>query len=309
MTAKIDVVLDVLRNPDATLTAKMLYNLSDLEGEDKKQLYEEWGTIPLERRRKLMHRIVEVAETNFEMDFSAVTQLAMTDLDAELREAAVDASWTDESPEMLRRLMPLASIDISPNVRAAAVGALGRFIEMGELGKFDKQHARQAELLALKIYNNASLDTNIRRRALEAISNCSRPEVAGMIEESYKDNDIRMRSSAVYAMGRTCDERWEGIVLRELKNRDAMMRYEAARAAGELSMEQAIPQLGKLLEEADREVMEMAVWALGEIGGAEAQRFLRELSDQAEKDGDDDLVSAIEEALAAATLAGGDLVF
>jgi hypothetical protein len=74
-------------------------------------------------------------------------------------------------------------------------------------------------------------------------------------------------------------------------------------------MEQAIPQLGKLLEEADREVMEMAVWALGEIGGAEAQRFLRELSDQAEKDGDDDLVSAIEEALAAATLAGGDLVF
>lgn len=309
MTAKIDVVLDVLRNPDATLTAKMLYNLSDLEGEDKAQLYQEWGTIPLERRRKLMHRIVEVAETNFEMDFSAVTQLAMTDLDSELREAAVEASWTDESPDMLRRLMPLASIDISPNVRAAAVSALGRFIEMGELGKFDKQHARQAELLALKIYNNTSLDISIRRRALEAISNCSRPEVASMIEESYKDSDIRMRSSAVYAMGRTCDERWEGIVMRELKNRDAMMRYEAARAAGELSMEQAIPQLGKLLEEADREVMEMAVWALGEIGGAEAQRYLRELSDQAEKDGDDELVSAIEEALAAATLAGGDLVF
>jgi HEAT repeat protein len=309
MTAKMDQVLEVLRNPDAPLTAKMLYNLTDLEGADKEQLYLEWGTIPLDRRRKLMHRLAEVAETNFEMDFSAVTRLAMTDLDSELREAAVDASWTDESPDMLRRLMPLASIDISPNVRAAAVAALGRFIELGEDNKFDKQMARQAENLAIKIYNNHSLDIDIRRRALEAISNCSRSEVPAMIEEAYKQHDTRMRASALYAMGRTCDERWSSTVLRELKNTDAMLRYEATRAAGELSLEQAVPLLGKMLGEADREVQEMAIWSLGEIGGGDAQRFLRELSEQAEKDGDDELVEAIEEALAAASLAGGDLAF
>lgn len=309
MSEKIELALEILRNPDAPLSAKALYNLSDLEGEDRERLYQEWGTIPLERRRKLMHRVAEVSETNFDMDFSAVTRLAMTDLDAELREAAVEAAWTDESPEMLNRLLPMASIDFSPSVRAAAISALGRFIELGEDGKFDKQLARQAENLAIRIYKNEDLDTEIRRRALEAISNCSRPEVMEMIEDGYKHRDLRMRASAVYAMGRTCDEQWENIVLKELQNRDALMRYEAVRAAGELSIESALPLLARLIEEADREVMEMTVWSLGEIGGAEAQRLLREKADEAERDGDDDLSEAIEEALATASLAGGDFAF
>jgi HEAT repeat protein len=309
MSEKIELALEILRNPDAPLSAKALYNLSDLEGEDRDRLYQEWGTIPLERRRKLMHRMAEVVETNFDMDFSAVTRLAMTDLDSELREAAVEASWTDESPEMLNRLMPMASIDFSPSVRAAAISALGRFIELGEDGKFDKQLARQAENLAIRIYKNESLDTEIRRRAIEAISNCSRPEVQGMIEDAYKHRDIRMRASAVYAMGRTCDEQWESIVLKELQNRDALMRYEAVRAAGELTTESALPVLANLIEEADREVMEMTVWALGEIGGAEAQRLLRVKAEEAERDGDDDLSEAIEEAIASASLAGSDFAF
>ena len=309
MSEKIELALEILRNPDAPLSAKALYNLSDLEGEDKDRLYQEWGTIPLERRRKLMHRMAEVVETNFDMDFSAVTRLAMTDLDAELREAAVEASWTDESPEMLNRLMPMASIDFSPSVRAAAISALGRFIELAEDGKFDKQLARQAENLAIRIYKNENLDTEIRRRAIEAISNCSRSEVQDMIEDAYSHRDIRMRASAVYAMGRTCDEQWENTVLKELQNRDALMRYEAVRAAGELTIESALPLLGTLIEEPDREVMEMTVWALGEIGGAEAQRLLRVKAEEAERDGDDDLSEAIEEAIATASLAGSDFAF
>ncbi|MBX3066023.1 MAG: HEAT repeat domain-containing protein [Anaerolineae bacterium] len=309
MSAKIEHALEILLDPDAPLTAKAIYNLSDLSGEDKDRLYREWGTIPLERRRKLMSRITEISETNFEMDFSTLTRLALTDLDAELREIAIESAWSDESPEMLRQLMPMASIDMSIAVRAAAVGALGRFIELGEHAKFDKQLARQAENLAIRIYKDEKIDTEIRRRALEAISHCSRSEVPDMIEDAYNSRDIRMRASAVFAMGQSADERWEEIVLKEMRNRDALMRFEAARASGELAIEAAVPILTKMLDEDDREVMEMAIWSLGEIGGAEAQRLLHELSDRIESEGDDDLIEAIEEALASASLSGGDMVF
>jgi HEAT repeat protein len=306
MSVKIEQALEVLLNLDVPLSAKMLYNLSDLEGADRDRLYQEWGTIPLERRRKLLHRVAEVSETNFDMDFSALTRLALTDLDAELREAAVEASWTDESPEMLNRLLPMASIDLSVSVRAAATSALGRFIELGEHGKFDRQLARQAENLAIRLYRSEKNDIEIRRRALEALSNCSRPEVLPMIEEAYRHNDSRMQASAVYAMGRTCDERWESTVMKELGSRDALMRYEATRAAGELTLENALPYLAQSLDEPDREIMEMTVWALGEIGGGEAQRLLRQKADEAEKDGDEELSEAIEEALASASVAGGE---
>lgn len=309
MSAKIEHALEILLDPDAPLTAKAIYNLSDLAGEDKDRLYREWGTIPLERRRKLMARITEIAETNFEMDFSTLTRLALTDLDAELRGIAIESAWSDESPEMLRQLMPMASIDMSVAVRAAAIGALGRFIELGEHAKFDRQLARQAENLAIRLYNDEHNDTEVRRRALEAISHCSRGEVPSMIEDAYSSRDIRMRASAVFAMGQSADERWEEIVLKEMRNRDALMRFEAARASGELAIEAAVPILTRMLDEDDREVMEMAIWSLGEIGGAEAQRLLRELSDRVESEGDDDLIEAIEEALATASLSGGDMVF
>jgi HEAT repeat protein len=304
---KIDLVLEVLNDPHRTLTAKMIYNLSDLEGEDKDTLYQAWGAIPLERRRLLMTRLAEISETNFDMDFGAVTKLALTDLDSDLREAAVEASWTDESADMLNRLMPMASIDPSTAVRAAAASALGRYILQGELGKFPKQQARQAENLAIRIYHSPTEDLSVRRRALEAISNCSRPEVPALIEDAYKHKDARMRTSAVYAMGRTCDNKWASIVLKEIKNGDAAMRYEAARAAGELELEAAVPLIADLLDEPDRELVEMAVWALGEIGSGEAQKLLRMMAERAEEDGDDVLSEAVEEALASASLAGGDL--
>ncbi|MFN7210755.1 MAG: hypothetical protein ACK4P1_10250, partial [Aggregatilineales bacterium] len=75
----------------------------------------------------------------------------------------------------------MASVDPSPSVRAAAVGALGRFILQAELGKFSPMQARQAERVAVKLYNNRQEDIRVRCRALEAIANSSRAEVVGMI--------------------------------------------------------------------------------------------------------------------------------
>jgi HEAT repeat protein len=309
MATNFQDTLAVLKNDEQPITAEAIYSLSDLHGENLQSLTAAWGAIPVERRQTLIQRLIDTAETNFDMDFNAVARLALTDLDDTVRAAAVEAALIDESPDMLRYLMGLASGDISDEVRAAAVSALGSYILQGELGKLDPELARRAENIALKLYNDPNERIDVRRRALEAIANCSREGVDEMISASYKDDNSRMRASAVFAMGRSCDTRWSSVVLRELDSADPEMRYEAARTAGELELQEALPHLARLLDDDDREIMEMAVWSLGEIGGQRAQRLLEDIIERADETGDDSLLEAAEEALGAASLAGGDLVF
>jgi len=304
-----DELLQVLQNDEQPFVADVIYGLSDLTDESVQRLGSVWGAIPADRRLSLVNRLNEAAETNFDMDFSAVARLAMTDLNDDVRAAAVDAAWMDDSPAMLQRLMSLASADLSENVRASAASALGKYILQGELGQLAPDLARRAENTALKLYNNANESVAVRRRALEAIANCGREGVNEMIDEAYRDDDPQMRYSAVFAMGRSCDPKWAEVVLRELSSSNPEMRFEATRTAGELELKAAIPQLGRLLEDNDREIVEMAIWSLGEIGGTQAQRLIEDMLELADDAGDDALVEALEEALGAASLAGEDLVF
>jgi HEAT repeat protein len=116
-----------------------------------------------------------------------------------------------------------------------------------------------------------------------------------------------MQISAVFAMGRTYDEQWGDYVRQQLDSEDPEMRYEAARAAGELELEDAVPGLARLALDSDREIKEVAIWSLGEIGSREATRVLERLATEAKRLGDDDLLEAIEDALASASLGGGSL--
>ncbi len=238
MATKFDAVLVNLQDVDRPLAAETIYGLSDLNTDDLKRLGAVWGGIPLERRRSLIHRLVEAAETNFDMDFGAVTRLALTDLDDEVRATAVEATWTDESPDMLRRLMGLASGDRAEAVRAAAVSALGQFILLGELGKYDPMLTRQAENVALKLYHNAAETVDVRRRALEAIANCGREGVSEMIEESYQHGDARMRESVPQ-------------LARLLDGEDREVMEMAVWALGEIGGKQAQQLLDDLIERAE----------------------------------------------------------
>ncbi len=308
MAKTLNEVLTELGELDQPISGDTIYKMADLNADEYKQLQASWGGIPVERRRALMQRLTETSETNFDMDFGEVIRLALTDLDDQLRAIAIEAAWDDDTPDMATRLIAMASGDIAEDVRAAAVSALGRFILLGELGKYDRDLARRAENIALKLYNDKNEKLQVRRRALESIANCGREGVEGMIDEAYEHRDPQMRASAVFAMGRSCDAKYASIVLRELTSDDPEMRYEATRAAGELELRQAVPYLADILLENDREIMEMAVWSLGEIGGDEARRLLEDVMERADERGDDGLAEAVEEALDAASLAGKDLV-
>lgn len=309
MAVRFDEVIRALQDESTPLGRSLLRRLSNLGDDERATLQRSWGGIPHERRRDVLRHLSQMMDSDFDMDFSAVTRLALTDLQDDVREAAVEASWADETPTVFNRLMSMATVDSSSSVRAAALSALGRFILAGELGKFDPSLARQAENIAIRLYQQPGADLEVRRRALEAIANSSRPEVRKMIEDAYASEHARMRASAIYAMGRTCDADWGDITLRELASDDPAIRFEAVRAAGELELEEAVPLIAPFLTEGDRQMMETAVWALGEIGGAEARRLLSSMLRYAEDTDDAELLELVEDAIASASLIGGGMVF
>lgn len=306
--AKFNQALALLREPEAPFTADMIRSLSDLSGADLHDFSTLWPSLLPLRRRDLITRLVETAETNFEFDFGPIILLALDDPDEEVRRLALDGIFEDSPPTVIERVIGLAKSDPFSEVRAAATQTLGQFILQGELGKLPDHLNTRLQDTVLALYNNMNEALDVRRRALEAIANCGREGVKDMIREAYFADDLPMRVSAVFAMGRTCDDAWASHVLDELDSEEPEMVYEAARAAGELELKKALPRLIEMAYEDDREVQEMAIWALGEIGGKQARNALNELAALAEENGDDELSDAVQEAQSVASMVGEDLI-
>jgi HEAT repeat protein len=303
----LETTLTALRDSDGTVNATIYYGLSGLEHADIVQLALTWDALDPVFRRKVLQELLESAEANVELDYSALGAYALVDTDPGVREAAVELLWEDESIAMMDRLIDMAQFDDAFEVRAAAASALGRFILLGELGDLDESQTIRAQDAAIRILNNLSEDIDVRRRALEAIANSGHEIVDEAIREAYDSPDRRMNASAVFAMGRTYDEQWSPFVLQQLDSDDSEMRYEAARAAGELEIEEAVRALTRLALDDDREVKEVAIWSLGEIGTKEASRFLERLATDAKRHKDAELLEVIEDALGAASMNGGSL--
>src|SRR5690606_29060201 len=286
----------------APVSATIYYGLSGLTSEELAEIMPVWQALADDERRRIIRFMVDVGEVNFDLDYVEFGNAALQDPDAEVREAAIELLFDDMSIEHMDRLLELAQWDEAPSVRAAAVGALGRFILAGEYEEIPASAATRAEEVAISLWSNDSEDVDVRRRALEAIANSSHEIVPEAIEEAYQSFETRMRVSALFAMGRTNDRMWSEYVMRELNSDDPEMRYEAARAAGELSLRKAVQSLIRLASGSDREIAEVAIWSLGEIGGEQAKRALSMLAQQAEQAEDDELVEAVEDALASAEL-------
>lgn len=295
---------------EGSIPATLYYGLSGLSLADLAQLQPVWEAIDPYLRHVLLIELAEASELNFEFDYHELGFFALNDPDGSVREAAIELLWEDESPELMSRLIDIAQWDDSIAARAAATSALGRFVLLGEYEEISDAEAERVQDTIISILTNNDEDVDVRRRALEAISNCGHEIVPGVIEEAYESAERKMQISALYAMGRTYDpDAWGETVLRELSGYDAEMRYEAARSAGELELKEAVPGLGRMAVDDEREVQEVAIWSLGEIGGREAIRVLSALVEDAEVSDDESLVEAIEDAIGNASLVGESLDF
>ena len=249
--------------------------LSDLGSTERADFRENWPTVPTDRRRFIVHELVQMAEDNIDLDFRHVFLVALEDRDPEVRTTAVEGLYEDESRLLLGRLLDMLRLDPDDGVREAVARALGRFTYIAQCT--DKLGANGDKLrqVLLDRANDRDEDTDVRRRAIEALGYFQGDrEIEALIAEAYEGGGVRAES-ALFAMGRSMDERWQQVVLDELESSRPAMRYEAARAAGEMTMAEALPFLTRLSQDRDTEVRLAAIWSLGQIGGKPAREALQ----------------------------------
>jgi HEAT repeat protein len=296
VTRKSTAFTEALRHLQSSekLQVVQLYGLSVISVADFESFKQVWPTLADARRRKLMHRLVELAETNFEVDFTPIFLQGLTDEDGRVRAKAVEGLWEVEDQALVGPLTHLLRADPLVEVRAVAATALGQYILLGELEEIDGAPAHLAEQAILEAIRDPNEEVEVCRRAIEAIGYSGGAGVRNLLEAAYYDEDQRMQVSAIFAMGRSADRIWIPILIQELENRDSEIRFQAARSCGELEAQEAVPKLINLIEiEADYEVQTVAIWSLGRIGGALAQEALETLAA-----GDDKVLrEAAEEAL------------
>lgn len=254
--------------------------LSDLGPEMLKVFWTAWRHFPAERRLAIVRELDELAEDNVDLDFRAVFRACLSDPDAEVRAAAVNGLWEDESLATMNRF--IAMLDDEAGVaRAAATIALARFAYRCQIGDLSAAEGTRLLAVLLRTATDPEQPLEVRRRAVEALGYFASSKEAQMeIGRAYAHSNLAMRESALLAMGRSMRPTWFPYIERELKSPSPALRYEAARAVGELAEEgrPLLPALLPLVDDEDTEISLAAIWALGQVGGASARRVLERLA-------------------------------
>lgn len=279
---------------ESIVSADVLYGLSDLTSVQIKALERVWADLPSSYKHRLITSLLEASEADFELAYDEVSSLGVEDESALVRAASLDLMWESESLETMHLMLKHVRSDESPNVRARGLVGLGKFILLGEYEEIPESLAIEAQDLAVAMHEDNAQPLEVRRRALEALSNSSHGKKNKLIHDAYHSSEHLLKVSAVFAMGRTCDERWQDILLDELDSSDNEIVYEAVRACGEIQLASSVRQIGELLLGDDREIQMMAIWALGEIGGKQSLDILSTLQENTE---DEDILELIDEAL------------
>lgn len=268
-----------LSNPDEPLINSRLAQLSNLSAEELKPLDQAWEAIEPKRRQQIISRLVELAEDNFELNFDSIFKGRLKDPDDEVRSTAIDGLWESEETSLIEPLINLLEEDKSEKVQAAAASALGKFALLAELKKLRPSYKSKISRALLAIINDKRKPLEVKCRALEAAAPLSLLQIKQAIMEAYNSDEPRLKISALFAMGRSCDHSWLSILLRELTSADVEVRYEAAGACGELGEKEAVPYLIGLASDPDVEVQLAAIKALGRIGAPEAKGCLEQCLD------------------------------
>ncbi|HRN49964.1 MAG TPA: HEAT repeat domain-containing protein [Anaerolineales bacterium] len=286
-------VLAALQDEATPVAARYLFRLSALEAADLASLAPVWTTLSEERRVAILEDAEELAESNTVVHFDALNAVALQDEAARVRTVAARGLWASEDAKLVPVLVTRLREDKDIDVRAQVAATLGHFIYLGEVGELAASAHKEAEAALLDILH-ADEDPLLRRRALESMGYSSRPEIADMIEEAFDGGEEEWVSSALFAMGRTADDRWGPQVMQSLADPNHEISREAARAAGELELSEARPGLFDLLQDEESEVRLAAAWALSQIGGNGIADVLEELIERAE---DDEEIEFLENAI------------
>lgn len=288
-------VQKALLNNEAPVPAAMLYFFSDILQEDLCRLVSVWPQVLTERRRGLLEDMETLAEGDTLLFFDPVAIMCLNDADPVVRATAIRLLWQSQNEALVPRLIKLMKEDPEAIVRAAAATGLGLFVYLGEVEEIRKSTYDQ--LLESLIQTHLSADdVLVRRRSLESLGYASHPEVPAFIQRAYDTDDEEWLQSALFAMGRSYNERWVPSVLKMIDHPDSLVRYEAVHAAGELEAEEAREFLFDLLEEGteDEDLYFAIIWSLTKIGGEGVRSLIESTLEETD---DLDEIRFLEEAL------------
>jgi HEAT repeat protein len=292
--APFQTVVDALLDNSIPFPPRYLHTFSDIAPADLTLLLKAWPQIASKRKHTLLEDLEDLAETDTLTSFEDVARPLLKDPDPQVRIRAIRLHWEDEDPKLVPIFLKMLVDDEDPDVRAAAANALGLFVYLGELEKIQSEQHHRIEDALLKAATT-SKNILVRRRALESLGYSGRDEVIPLIDAAYHEKDPDWVVSALFAMGRSSDERWKKQVLSKLHAPDEDVRSEAIHAAGELELGSARAiLLDELADEEDLEIRRELIWALSKISGEGVRPRLEELL---EAETDDEEADFIEEAM------------
>jgi HEAT repeat protein len=262
-----------------------------------------------EEKTQFLTRVIKGED--YPTDYWAMLREYIEDKDAEVRSLALDGLWDYPVPELIDPLFGIARNDPSQEVRSKAIVTLGRYIYEGDMADYDFDWGGMEELMRedelpeedflrvkdflQELVRDEGQPLDSRRFAIEALSFLNEPQVQDLIEAAYAHPDVKMKVSAIFAMGRQGNQRWADTLLKELDSKVKELQYEAVRAAGEAYLERAVPRLEELALADDKDLQLEAIWGLGKIGGKGVSEFLYDLVDNEDNEVREIAQAALEE--------------
>lgn len=296
--AEIDfkTVLETLLTEGKEIPAIYLIQFSDIEAAALKSLLDVWPRIPLSRKLLLLDQLNALADVDTLVSFDDLGTALLSDADAPVRKRAVRLLIECEDEPLISTYIDMLTNDADNSVRAEVATNLGLFVQLGEFDEISEESQDVVVNTLLAVTNTDNEEPNIRRRALESLGFSSRLEIPTLIQSAFERQDPDWKASALFAMGRTSDNRWQGPVLQMLTVENRRIRLAAVKSAGELGLKDAVPLLLTLLEEEDDPaIAEAAIWSLSQIGGEDARYYIENLLDNL--DDDDPQFGFLEEAI------------
>jgi HEAT repeat protein len=277
-------VLSELEQGNQNLSRRALQEFSDLDPISLEIVLEAWPRLHPQGKRLLLDGLRDLSDENTLVSFEELARPLLADPEGHIRTRAIRLLDEVDDPKLAPALIEILRLDAELETRAEAAAALGRFVELGELEEIPGALHHQVEDALLEKANSED-ELSVRRRALESLGFSGRPEVLTLIESAFRRENPDWQASALFAMGRSSDDRWGENVLSRLGDPNPAVRQAAVEAAGDLRLGAAGPLLLELLEEEEEDaVTSAAIWSLSQIGGEDARLYIQNLLDIAEQE-------------------------
>lgn len=272
-----------------------LHRFSDISPADLAKLKKSWEGVTAERRASLFEDLEMLADSDTMLSMDTMARFGLNDSEARVREVSARMLWEVADVKMIPKLIYMMRNDPAEMVRASAASALGMYVYLGEIEEISADAFHTVEKALLDMMAGKDVDI-VRRRALESLGYSYHKSVQKYIQKAYNSTNNEWICSALFAMGRSSEEKWIPSVMEMFDHDDDRVKFEAIRAAGELGANTAREPLLKLLGEGieDEELRMAVIWSLSQIGGEDVRETLENMMEETE---DDDEAAFLEEAI------------